>query len=269
MLNESTLNASTLWSGSVPTAASLDDVSINNFWLQNEYIITSNIEDDTITDVSSYNNPQIHGRWFLSNFKRWRNISMQVTIKWDSQLDFLERLDNFRKEIYTEESELSWLRQDGEYRKIKVNCTSNPKIFNSYNLTFLTLDLTFESLEPFWYKESYQSKNITWKTASFTEEITNEWKAVSDVQFYVIVNSWSLTETSIAIWDTEITITDTISAWDILYINWEEKTVDINGTEIDYSWVFPTMSSSTNFFDYILTWTFEIDTIILNRKNYV
>ena len=269
MLNDSLLNSSTLWSGSIPATASLDDVAINNFWLLNEYITTSNIEDDTITNISSYDNPQINWRWFLSNFKRWRNIRMQVTIRWDSQADFLARLDNFRKEIYNEQAILSWLRPDGEYRKIKVNCTSNPKIFNHYNLTFVTLDVTFESLEPFWYKEAYQSNNITWKTASFSEEITNEWKAVSDVKFYVIVNTGSLTETKIKIADDEITISDTITAGDILLIDGEEKTVELNWTEIDYSWIFPTMSNATNFIDYTLAGTFSMDTIILNRKNYV
>jgi len=37
---------------------------------------------------------------------------MRVTIRGDDEADFLARLDNFRKEIYTEESTLSWLQAD-------------------------------------------------------------------------------------------------------------------------------------------------------------
>jgi len=269
MLNESTLNSTTLASWSVPATASLDDVVINNLWLQNAYISVANIQDDTITEVSSFDNPQIDGRGFLSNFKRGREISMQVTIKGDSEADFLSRLDWFRKEIYKEESTLSWMRADWEYRKIKVNCTSNPKIFNHYNLTFLTMDLTFESLEPFWYKDSYQSANITWKTTNFSEEITNEGIARTDPNIYMIFNTATVTAFNIELWDNTITITETITDWDIIYINWEEKTVELNGTEIDYSWTFPEMTIGSNFFNYTITGTFNLDTIILNRKNYV
>lgn len=269
MLNANTLNTITLWSWTAPVSATLDDISINNFWLQNSNITVSNIQDDTITAISKFDNPQINGRWFLSNFKRGRNITMQVTISWSSKSDFLTRLDNFRKEIYKEESVLSWLKADWEYRKIKVNCISNPKVFNNYNITFLTLNLTFESLEPFWYKESYQSKNITGKTANFSEEITNQWIAVTDPNIYVIFNTATVSAFSIALWNDTITITETITDWDIVYINWKEKTVTLNWTEIDYSWIFPTMWISSNFFNYTITGTFSLDTIILNRKNYV
>jgi len=268
MLNN-TLATITLWSWPAPIDAIQDDFSINDLWLQNQYICVSNISDNVNVDISSFDRPQINGRWFLSNFKRWRNITLSVTIKWTSKTDMEERLDNLRKEIYKEESILSWKRADWEYRKIKVNCTNSPEIFNHYNITFLKTDITFESLEPFWYKDSYQSRNITSKTSNFSEEITNEWKAVSDLKIYIIFNTASVTETKVKVNNEEIIINQSITTGDILLIDWEEKIVSLNGTEIDYSWLFPSMWTSSNFFTYTITWTFDLDTIILNRKNYV
>jgi hypothetical protein len=69
---------------------------------------------------------------------------------------------------------LQWKRADGEYRNIKVNCTAQPDTFNHYNINFIQLSITFQSLEPFWYKEIYQVTNVTNKAINFTETVVNE-----------------------------------------------------------------------------------------------
>ena len=71
------------------------------------------------------------------------------------------------------------------------------------------------------------------------------------------------------IWDDEIIVDHAFSNNDILKIDWENKRVYVNDVEIDYSWIFPFMTSWTNFFNFTIDWTFVCDVLILNKKNYV
>jgi hypothetical protein len=97
----------------------------------------------------------------------------------------LKNLDSFRKACFTKNATLDWKR-DGVIRRIKVNCTSNPQVFEHYNVNFARFNVTFTSFDPFWYKIDYQSTSISGKSATFQEEITNQGTAQSDVKAYIL-----------------------------------------------------------------------------------
>lgn len=268
MINTSPLNTLPVNSWEIPVTAAAWILSINWFDLANANVKATNISDNAIANVSSYDIPQNHWKGFLSYFKRGRTISMTVYIKWDSVSDFQERLDAFRKACFTKNAFLDWKRDD-VVRRIKVNCTSNPQSFDHYNIDFLRVQVTFVALEPFWYKLDNQSTSIFNQSSSFQEEITNIWTAQSNVVAYVLFWTTNTTQVKMKIWDDEITIDHSFSNNDILKIDWEKKRVIVWTTEIDYSWIFPFMIAWTNFFEFTINGTFTCDVLILNKKNYV
>jgi len=264
-------NKSTYWSWKALNTSSQEDIAINGYWLQNTYIKTSSKNEWKIIDILSFNHPLNNWRWFLSNYKRGVTIDLQITIKWDNITDFNNRLSEFRKQIFIENSILD-IKINWEVRRIIVNCKSAPKTEKHYNITFMKFDVSFESLEPNFYAISRDSRAYLNKTTSFNEEITNLWWDESDLLFYLQFKTWLtwVNTTTITIWSDSITINNNINDNDIIFINWETKSVTLNWIEIDYDWTFPKLQASwLNIVNFIINGTFEVDINVLNKIYYV
>lgn len=264
VLNEETLNT---WP--VPVEATTESIAINSLWLVNSNYVVHSISDNVDTELNDFNIPQNNWKWFLSYFKRQRQISLKITIIWSNENDFITLFDNLRKECYKEESTLYWKKWDWERRQIKVNCTSFPRNFEHFNINFLECEIWFTALEPFWYESSRQSRSLSNKTADFSEEISNQWTDVSEPIVYLLFNTATVTDLSLELWENTIWITESITDWDIIIIDSENKKVWKNTSELDYTWTFPIMWTWSNFFNFDITWTFDTNVLILNKRNYV
>ena len=218
--------------------------------------------------MSAYDIPQNNGRGFLSYFNRGRQISMTIYVKWVSESDFIQKVDSLRKVCYTPNALLDWKR-NGEVRRIKVSCTSFPQNFQHYNKDWISFDVSFTALDPFWYKLDNQSTSIFWQTGNFQEEITSDGTAESEIISYIIFQNTNTTQVKMKVWDEEIIVNHSFSDNDILKIDGEEKRVFVWNTEIDYDGIFPTLKQGTNFFNFTINGTFSADITILNKKNYI
>ena len=258
------------WGWSPLLTAAQDDIAINWFWLQNENITSVFQSENNIIDFEKYNFPKSNGRGFLWYYKRWKKILLKCTISWSDPVDFQSRLDEFRKQIFTQQSFLD-IRVNWTIRRIKVNCISAPKILNHYNITFLNIDVTFETLDAFFYELSLQTSSFLNKTSSFNEEITNQWSDEVFPQVYFQFKTWLswVNTVWLQINDSLITINESISDNDILIIDWENKTVTINWVNKDYTWIFPILWNSQNIINFTINWTFEVDINVLNKIVYV
>lgn len=249
--------------------SSIDDISINWYWIQNEHIHTRVFSYDNIVDFQNFNLPKINGRGLLWYYQRGKKISLEITIIWDDQNDFFDRIDELRKYIFQSEIFLAW-KINWVYRKIKVNCLNNNINLQNYNITFLKTSLEFETLDPYFYIENYQSNSVSWVSANITQSISNNGTAPSDTIVYIIF--WTVsgtTSVSLTIGSKEIQINQTFTTSDILIINSEIKQVLLNGISIDYDWVFPNLEVNMNFLDFAINGTFSADIITLNKVNYV
>jgi len=247
-----------------------DNIVVNGFSLQNEYICTSLINEWNIIDFTHFDYPKTNWRGLLWYFNRGKKITLKTIIKWSSSSDFQARLDDLRKNIFKSEVNLD-IKVDWVIRRIKVNCLSAPKIVNYFNITFLEVNIVFETLEPFFYELSNQTSTYLSKTTSFDEYIVNEWTTVSDPRIYFNFKTWISWTTSVAltIWDNTITINETISDNDALVVNGLEKTVKLNDVDVDYDWVFPFLNTDWNALNFVINWTFEVDINVINKINYV
>ena len=263
--------ASTAYASWSALAATLqDDIAINWFWLQNENIITSFVWEQTNIDLQTFNIPTEDGKGFLGYYKRGKNITLKLTIKESTTALFQTRLDNLRRELFKEESLLD-IKVNGTIRRIKVNCVSAPKILEHYNITFIQMEIAFQTLESFFYEIWKQSSIFQSKTASFDEDITNQGTDITFPVVYIQFKTWlsSVTSTAFTINSNTLTISETINDNDVIIIDWEEKTVTINWTEVDYSGVFPFMWTTLNAFNFTINGTWEADFTVLNKINYV
>lgn len=263
-------NSQTYASWNPLLSSSGDNIIINWFGIQNSYICTSFLEEGNIIDFTSFDFPKSNWRWLLWYYHRGKNFSMKLTLKWDDTIDFQNRLDNLRKYIFQPEVNLD-IKTNWVTRRIKVNCKSAPKVLNHYNITFLEVDLEFETLEPFSYELSNQTSSFFSKTTSFDEYIYNNWTAVSDPRIFFAFKTWISGTNSVAvwIWDRTITISENISDNDVIVINSEEKTVKINDIKVDYDGLFPELNIDGNAISFTINWTFEVDINVLNKVNYV
>lgn len=265
----------TFWSQSYaswnPLATSTqDNIVINGFSLQSQYIKTSTIQESNAISLTSFDFPKNNGKGLLWYFKRWKEITLMTTVKWESVTDFNSRLDELRKNLFQEQVNLD-VKTDGVIRRIKVNCTGAPKNIEHYNNTFLKMEISLTTLEPFFYELSNQTNSFLNKTTSFADAITNQGSAESDIRAYFLFNAWTawVTTVTLAMGNNTITINESITAGDSLYINGETKEVQLNWSDIDYTWQFPFLSINTNYPNFTIDWTFDVDINILNKKNYV
>jgi len=261
-------NSEVFWWWPALTTTIQEDIVYNGFWLQNNYIVTSTNNENNLIDFESFDNPFNNWRGFLSYFQRGKTISFNVTIKWDNQEDFNNRLDELRKALFQSNKNLD-VKVNWEVRRIKASCISNPKNFNHFNINFLKTTIEFETLEPFFYELGYQSTNFQNKTTSFIEEISNEWSAEADLLFHFIFKTANVSEVEVSLWENTITINETIVDWDVLVIDWENKTVKLNNIEVDYLWSFPVLWVNINLINFDITGTFDADISCLNRIFYV
>lgn len=259
-------------SGSALAILSQDDIAINGYWIQNEYIRTFDFDDGNDLDIKTYDLPRRDWRGLLWYYKRGRNIKFWIYIKGDDAEDFQTRLDELRKNLFQEEVYLD-KRVNGVIRRIKVECVSNPLNFKHYNSTFLRTEINLIAVEPFWYEIGYEAHEFTSKTASFTSTIENGGTDVADPIVTILFKTGlsGVTSSAFAIWDNEVTLTASISDNDVLEFNSETKEVLLNGVSQDYDEgsVFPEMGLDTNIVEFTINWTWTADIVILNKKNYV
>ena len=263
-------NSEVYWGWEALISASQDNIVINWFWLQNEYVTTSIIEEDNIIDFTSFDFPKNNGRWLLWYYWRWKRIRLKINIRWDDATDFNNRLDEFRKSIFQSEVNLD-IKVNWVVRRIKATCVSSPKVLDFFNITFLNLEVEFETLEPYFYELSYQTSAFLNKTTDFNEEIFNNWTTWADILIYFLFKTWLtwVNDISVTIWSKTINITETIDDNDVLLINWETKEVLLNWSIVDYNWEFPVLEVNSNIINFEINWTYDVDINVLNKVLYV
>lgn len=269
MINNDLINFQSINTWQIPVSANIQNIQIWSLGLSISPYIASYVNDSIDTEINDFMIPQNNGRGLLSYFKRSRQISIDITIQWNTKEEFIQNMDRLRGECFKPENILYYKRGELARRQIKVTCLSFPENYEHYNLTFLKTSISFIALEPFWYEETRQSTSIDIRNASFVEEITNKWTDVSQPIIYMVVQTGEITNTTITVWNKVLEITQTLIAWDVLIINSEDLLIEYNGVNIDYSWEFPEMEKGANFFNFNLTWTFELKTLVLNKINFV
>lgn len=245
----------------------LDNISFNNYWLQNTRIITEWewfwLRDYPWRRINLVDIPQWDGQILNDTFFSWRTISVQWYLKASNRAELDSLIDEFKLKLSFPNKLLKW-RVNWELRQIRATC-ENITFWTKENI-YITFDLTFVSQDSFWEKltqESYLIENMS--DAVRTEDITVNYKEVYPL-FIIWVKSWSITNLQVKsnwIW---LTISQTINSWDVVYINWDNKDVLINWVDTDYSWVMPYFENGSNNLVFTITGTYTADVSIIYKN---
>ncbi len=261
-----------IWYSEAPAILSQDDIVFNGYSLQNTSIITSTLDYDDLGNVelNAFNYPRDDGGGVLNKYYRGRTITLKATIKASTASDFNDLIDEIKQNLKQTSGYLD-IRVNSEIRRIRATVTKTDFNRDHYHITFCPLVVTFTVLEPFFYAYNAQSFWYLAKTATFSEEITHRGTADSDPVFYFIFGTGtSVTAITLTNPDTTtLVITNTFAINDVLIIDAGNKIVTKNGTQIDYTGVFPSFTPGSNPFTFTITWAVLVDVTAIVPKNYL
>lgn len=203
-------------------------------------IQTVNHDDIWNIDLATFNAPRVDGWWVLGHYYTDKDIEIKLTLKADTSAELNTLIDELKKRTRKTE----WLLEilvNWEYRVCNASITNLKFNRQFFHITFCsTIDISFKTMDPHWRAKTSiaSTEAITWDIETW---IDNLWTVETDCKYYFIFEgSWNaVSKVKIIIWDFFIQVDETITNNDVLIIDWIEKLVSLNGTNIDYTWSFP------------------------------
>jgi len=250
-----------------------DDITYNEYWLQNSNIITSVVDFDNWHFISSeiYSNPLNDLWWELNYFFKEKVISLTWVIKMNNAEDLNNKIDELKKILWQNNKNID-IKVNWTIRRAKASCINIDSLFNRqhYNITWLDFNIKFRLVSWFLTELTKQNQSFVWLTSWITEEITNRWSVKTNPEINILLNSISWTNILVfSIWEREITINYTFINWDNIKIDCKEKIVTINWINVDYLWIFPILEVWINSYTINLNWIFDFNITLSYFNNYL
>ena len=276
MLNTQLLNQGLLWGWPTPAEVLPQDRFVFDWYSLSDCttkrVVASNHDDIGDVQYDTYDAPRIDWGGVLGRYFRRKDINLTLSLSGGTE----EGLNNLIDELKEKTRDVEWYLEiiiNDEIRRVKATVTS--LVFNreSFQLSFVSnVDITFSTMEPHFYAKTPESNTYNTITGDIIEEIDNEGTVETEAQLYFVF--WptvtGLSSIVITVGSQELSINETISGSDILIVDGEEKLVTLNGTLVDYDWVFPILDVGPNSieFDFEAGATFTCDITEIHKKRY-
>ena len=248
-----------------------DDIVYNGYGLQNATVVTSFADFENWPSIQNdtFNRPRTDGGGELNYFFRDRIVTLRGTIKVSTAEELVNEMDRFKTAMWVNQQNLD-IKFNWVIRRAKASVINFDTMFTKehFNITFVPFEVQFKVISPFFAEITRKIQSFTWLTANLTEEMVNEWSTKTNpITIITFIAATSVTQIDFAAnWKT-ITISETISASDVVEIDTDNKTVKINGTTKDYSWIFPEFNVWSNSYTVTIngTKTYDITTYFFNQ----
>lgn len=229
-----------------------DDVVFNDFSFSDFNVITSEISHDEMPgrNVKTFDIPRDNGKKIVTDFYRLKAINISGIIRMDTKELLNSKIDEMKSAISKREGNLDIKINDVTRRFIATQ--KSEIIFNRkhFNITYVKFKVSFDVYVPFGSDVSYTSNSLlSQNSLSLVQQIDNSGTAVTKPIFHILLNAVS-NVTKISFENTtinsKISISETFSSSDVLIVDSENKTVYLNGIEIEYSGTFFDFLTGTN-----------------------
>jgi phage-related protein len=220
--------------------------------------------------------PRADGAGFNGDYFRKREVVVGGIIQKTTASLLNTELDDFKKAMAASEGYLL-LKVNDEMRRIVATLQNPQDMFKrreGYHITFTPFDLNFLALEPMFHGLEYTA--VTFEdisSLSYPSEVETEGSYKAQPVIVIILQTATAVTAVTFTNDTngdEITVSATYADGDIITIDSEEKSVTINGVEVDYDGVFPELSIGTNEFTIDVTGSAVLHTSTIKyRKTYL
>ena len=241
--------------------ASTDEITFNNYGLQNSSILTRFVKlSAPILDLQKRAYPRAQGAYAEAAYWRETHIVLRGTIKGSSRTDMETRMDTLRKNlaVFGGVLKIPWA---GSSRYYECHAIGLDRMFQErdhYHMTMCPFEIELVALQPFGRSGGRTVTDVpTPVTVSpTTMEFVNAGTAEADSLGYItVVTAGTLSQ---VMWENtsngdKITIASAFSNGDQIVIDGENRRVTKNGTEIDYTGVLPKIIAGSNVFKITLT----------------
>lgn len=252
-----------LWDGLSPSppSGSPDDISFNNYGLQNVNLRTRFVKISApLLDLQKRAYPRAQGAYAEVAYWRETHITLRGTVKGSSRTDMETRMDAMRQNlsVFGGILKIPWA---GGYRYYECYAIGLDKMFQErdhFHMTMCPFEVELVALQPFGRDQNRTPTDVpTQVTASPTVmQFVNAGTAEADsVAYLTIVTAGTLSQ---IVWENttngdKLTISGSFVNGDQIIVDGENKVVTKNGSVIDYTGVLPKIIAGSNSFRITLT----------------
>ena len=269
------LNSWLLWSSSKKKKTEFADswMFVFNWYNLHNWttrrITNSNHDDLWRIAFETYDYPRTDWWNALSKYYRKKTITLTMSISSETQ----EWLNDLIDEIKFQTSKTQW------FLDIIINWLVRRRQATLVSLTFWrqsfnvnrcwNVVLTFDCISPLAFDLAPTTETYSWISWNYITEFIYSWKVITYPTIYIIINSaTSLNSFSIKMNWYVFTISQSLSANDLIIIDWESKLAKINWITVAYDWPFPAIEPWLNHVEVNLNnwWTANYDLIFIYKN---
>jgi hypothetical protein len=240
----------------IDVAESSDVFQFDSYGLQNSSIITSDIDFSTAPqrDFETDDYPRSRGQLLIDEQWRKRVITLKGHLRADTAAELEQLIDTVKKRLSTRNGNLDITITGWNDTRRWVATLQNPeKLFakrEAFHITTCPFEAQFLCLDPHGYDEDYTNLSLFNRTVATTNyTITNDGTAPSELILILSINTLatfaSLTVTNNTTGES-MQITDALAAGNIIDINSEDKTVEVDGSAFDFAGQFISLNAGDN-----------------------
>ena len=231
----------------------MTNITYNSYSLQDAEVTTRSAEHFSggKRDIMLANMGRANKQSILASLYKEKTIIVEGTIRADSQSELHTEIDSLKEALDAEDANLD-IEYGGSNRRYKATPVSVQIPEEFYNLTWVPYRIEFFCADPFGYNTATANRSVDTITTSqlastvtFAGNFGPEPSVTITMEDVNAVTQVKLTNSNTG---DIITVTTAFSDSDILVINHETKKVTLNGTEIDYTGLFPQWEAGQNNF---------------------
>lgn len=255
------LDSVTLDGASATSPASTDEITFNNYGLQNTSILTRFVKlSAPILDLQKRAYPRAQGAYAETAYWRETHLVLRGTIKGSSRTDMESRMDTLRKNlaVFGGILKIPWAGTSRYYECYAIGLDRIFQERDHYHMTMCPYEIELIALQPFGRSGGRTVTDVPTPIAvsPTTMEFVNAGTAEADSLAYLtVVTAGTLSQ---IVWENttngdKVTIPSSFSNGDQIVIDGENRRVTKNGVEIDYTGVLPKIVAGSNAFKITLT----------------
>jgi len=216
--------------------------------------------------------PREDGEYFNADYWQRKIITARGWAKAADATALELLLDNIREQLAPPQKFLD-ITRNSVVRRYTASLINGDRIFSGREgtwVTFTKFEIQFLCKTPFAEDRGFSSGFVTVTTSPTNLSVCNEGTIEAEPVIVAIFDS-ATDVTALNVKnltnDDEIDFTGTLTAGDQLEFDSANKTVKLNGTEVDYTGSFPTMDVGANLFQFTTTGTSFDYTVTVKFKN--
>lgn len=242
-------------------ASELWTLYFNDYSLQAKSVLTEWIwfwaRNTSDRRINLIDNPQ--GDWQILNDVFWgqKVLNFQgIVYGEENELD--AKIEEFTRAMSVANKRLVWIN-NGQERYCNATMSSltfgvRERIYITYNITFVSQD---------WYWTLWKSQSRIFSNISDNSIVRQVANTGLDTKWFFVIwfkgtVSWCDTF-SIKINGIWLTFTQSVSSWDLIYVDSDNFIVQHNSTKLSYNWIFPTFKQGGNELEILINWTYTAD----------